>query len=98
MCPTSARVHAQICTHNTFTPKIIFCLILHIRLCNSASLAANWMIDGAKVAVTKPVSNNFQVNHVILMGSQQEYHFGATYIGEPKFGQPEVWHRSLILV
>lgn len=35
------------------------------------------------MAVSKPVSNNFQVSHTIEMSDKPKYLFGATYVGEP---------------
>lgn len=63
------------------------CVILSF----SGMMAQNYAIDGAKVMVTKPVSNNFQVQHNISMGAKNNrYNFGVTYVGESKYGSPEV--------
>lgn len=52
-------------------------------------MAKLYHCDGARVSVSKPVSNNFQVTHTIQMGGVNSYRFGTTYVGEPKFGTPE---------
>eukprot|EP01134_Creolimax_fragrantissima_P005582 CFRG5582T1 len=49
-------------------------------------MANNFLIDGAKVSVSKPISNNFQVSHTLSMGGSNSYHFGANYFGNPSEG------------
>ncbi|KNC87545.1 hypothetical protein SARC_00369 [Sphaeroforma arctica JP610] len=49
-------------------------------------MAQNYLIDGAKVSVSKPISENFQVSHSLNMGGQNNYHFGVNYFGTPAPG------------
>jgi len=50
----------------------------------------NHFIEGAKVEVTKPLSQPFQVLHRFLMGPQNEYNFGATFAHNKGFLHGEI--------
>jgi hypothetical protein len=84
-CLAWSRVRMQACT--------FYCCLVLITLfpISAAMLAQSYAIDGARVMVGKPISENFQVQHNISMGPKDNrYNFGVTYVGGPQFGSSEV--------